>query len=332
VGTDKRERQKTNRQLKLEEMAREARKRKTKRRALQIGIGIPALILLVFGAVRLFGDDSSDTVSPGATTVTTVAVDASSTTVAGATTVPGSVVPCPAADGSSAKMTSFPAAPQTCIDPSKTYTIEVDTTLGSYTAELYPTKAPLAVNSFVFLARYHYFDGTPCHRIITGFVIQCGDPTGSGTGGPGYSFADELPAAGEYKLGSIAMANSGANTNGSQFFVISGDQGIALPPSYSLFGQVTEGLDVVAALDAVGSSGGTPTTPITINKVTVTESAGAASDTSTTVASTDQSTDDTTETTDESTDTTDDTETTSKATTTTAASAKTTTTVATTGS
>ena len=331
MGTDKRERQKTNRQLKLEEMAREARRRKTKRRALQIGIGIPALILVVFGAVRLFGDDSSDKVTtPLDTTVTTVAGDASSTTVAGATTVPGTVVPCPAADGSSAKMTTFPAAPQTCIDPSKTYTIEVDTTLGSYTAELYPAKAPLAVNSFVFLARYHYFDGTPCHRIITGFVIQCGDPTGSGTGGPGYSFADELPAAGEYKLGSIAMANSGPNTNGSQFFVISGDQGIALPPQYTLFGQVTEGLDVVAALDAVGSQGGTPTTAVTINKVTVTETAGAAADTSTSTAdSAAAATDATSSDTSDSTATT---ATTAKATTTTAAAKTTTTVAATTGS
>lgn len=267
MGTDKRERQKTNRQLKLEEMAKEARRRSTKRRALQIGIGIPALILIVFGAVRIFGDDSSDTVSPLDSTATSASV-------------PGDVVPCPAADGSSEKLSTFPAAPQTCIDPSKTYTIEVDTTLGSYTAELYPDKAPLAVNSFVFLAEYHYFDGTPCHRIIPGFVVQCGDPTGSGSGGPGYTFADELPAAGEYKLGSIAMANSGPNTNGSQFFVISGDQGIALPPQYTLFGQVTEGLDVVAALDAVGSPSGTPTTAVTINKVTVTEGpAGESSST-----------------------------------------------------
>ena len=288
----------------------------------------------MFGLVRLLDDGSDDTVAPidttATSTATTIAGDASSTTVAGATTVPGGVVPCPAADGSSAKTSSFPAAPQTCIDPSKTYTIEVDTTLGSYTAELYPAKAPLAVNSFVFLARYHYFDGISCHRIITGFVIQCGDPTGTGSGGPGYSFADELPAAGEYKLGSIAMANSGPNTNGSQFFVISGDQGIALPPQYTLFGQVTEGLDVVAALDAVGSQSGTPTTSVTINKVTVTETAGAAADTSTSTAdSTATSTDGTSG---DTTDTSDSTATTAKATTTTAA-AKTTTTVAlTTGS
>lgn len=292
MGTDKRERQKTNRQLKLEEMAREARKRKTKRRALQIGIGIPALILLVFGAVRLFGsDDTNSTTSPGDATATTVAGDATSTTAAGATTVPGGVVACPAADGSSERLSNFPAAPQTCIDPSKTYTVKVDTNLGSYTAELYPDKAPLAVNSFVFLARYHYFDNTPCHRIITGFVIQCGDPTGLGNGGPGYSFADELPAAGEYKVGSLAMANSGPDTNGSQFFVITGPQGVALEPKYSLFGQVTEGLDVVSKIDGVGSAdtSGKSSEPVTIDKVTVTETPAEGS--TATSDATDSSTD-----------------------------------------
>ena len=255
-------------------MAREARKQKTKKRGLQIGIGIPLLIVLVFVVVRLVGSDNSTstisgaTVAVGAESSTSVATDASSTTVAGTATN----VACPAEDGSSAPVTSFLAAPDMCIDTTKTYTVTVETSLGSYTAELDAAKAPKTVNNFVYLARYHYFDNTPCHRIITGFVIQCGEPTGSGTGGPGYSFPDELPTAGEYKLGSLAMANSGADTNGSQFFVISGDSGIALPPKYSLFGQVTSGLDIVAKLDAVGSAGGTPSTAVTITKVTVTES------------------------------------------------------------
>jgi peptidyl-prolyl cis-trans isomerase B (cyclophilin B) len=274
VGTDKRERQKANRQLKLEEMAREARKQKTKKRGLQIGIGIPLLIVLVFVLVRLVGNNDSTSTISGTTLAaasgssTTAAADASSTTPAG----PATPLACPADDGSSAPVTSFPAAPDMCIDTTKTYTVTVETSLGSYTAKLDATKAPKTVNNFVYLALYHYFDNTPCHRVITGFVIQCGDPTGTGTGGPGYEFADELPAAGEYKLGSLAMANSGADTNGSQFFVISGDSGIALPPQYSLFGQVTSGLDVVAKLDAAGSPGGTPTTPVTITKVTVTSS------------------------------------------------------------
>ena len=108
--------------------------------------------------------------------------------------------------------------------------------------------------------------------------MQCGDPTATGSGGPGYSFADELPQAGEYKLGSIAMANSGPNTNGSQFFIITGDQGVTLPPSYTLFGQVTSGLDTtVPALNAASNpdpaANGVPTLePLIIVSVVITES------------------------------------------------------------
>lgn len=131
--------------------------------------------------------------------------------------------------------------------------------------------APLTVNNFVFLARYHYFDGIVFHRIIPGFVLQGGDPTGTGTGGPGYRFADELPQPGRYELGSLAMANAGPDTNGSQFFVISGPSGMRLPPQYSLFGKVVSGLDVVAAIDAVGTQSGTPTERVTIESVTISE-------------------------------------------------------------
>lgn len=260
-------------------MARDARKRKTKKRALQIGIGIPALILVVFGLVRLFGPaDTTPTITAvSSTTLSATDVGSSlpSTTAAVSSATPstiaGGAYPCPPVDGSAARVVVFPKAPPSCLDSTKTYSVAVTTNLGSYTADLDAAKAPLTVNSFVYLARYHFFDSTPCHRIIPGFVIQCGSPDGTGTGGPGFSFADELPAAGQYKLGSLAMANSGANTNGSQFFVISGDQGIALPPKYSLFGQVTSGLDTVSKLDAVGSAGGTPTTAATIESITVTE-------------------------------------------------------------
>jgi len=107
----------------------------------------------------------------------------------------------------------------------------------------------------VFLARNNYFDDTACHRVIQDFVAQCGDPTATGRGGPGYQFDDELPEAGAYEVGSIAMANSGPDTNGSQFFIISGPNGAALPPLYSLFGAVSgDGdLDVVAEMNARGS-------------------------------------------------------------------------------
>lgn len=278
MGTDKRERQKANRQLKLEEMAKEARKRKTKRRGLQIGIGIPAAIALVFGLVYLFGNDDEAAPAVSDATSTTVLDPTATSTDLGAVSsidpisTGAAPLPCPEADGSSDKVETFPAAPEMCIDVTKTYTVDVETNKGNYTAVLDPTKAPLAVNSFVYLARYHYFDDVSCHRVMTDFVVQCGDPTATGSGGPGYSFADELPAAGEYKLGSLAMANSGADTNGSQFFVISGDQGIALPPKYTLFGQVTEGLDTVEAINALAQPDEKPSEPVTMTKVTVTES------------------------------------------------------------
>ena len=114
------------------------------------------------------------------------------------------------------------------------------------------------MNSFVFLARYHYYDGVIFHRIIPGFVLQGGDPTGTGTGGPGYKFEDELPAPGRYQIGSLAMANAGPDTNGSQFFIISGPDGVRLPPQYALFGAVVSGGDVVTAIDALGTRSGKP--------------------------------------------------------------------------
>jgi peptidylprolyl isomerase len=160
-----------------------------------------------------------------------------------------------------------------CIDPKHRYVGEMVTSKGAMTIALDPLAAPRTVNSFVFLARYHYFDGIVFHRIIPGFVLQGGDPTGTGTGGPGYQFADELPKAGRYEVGSLAMANAGPNTNGSQFFVISGPDGVRLPPSYSLFGKVVKGLDTVAVIDAVGTKSGKPTETVTIESLTIFESA-----------------------------------------------------------
>ena len=177
----------------------------------------------------------------------------------------------PAADGSSPQRRSFKGEPPIFIDPAKRYTATMATSKGSMTIALDPQAAPRTVNSFVFLARYHYFDGIVFHRVIPGFVLQGGDPTGTGTGGPGYKFADELPAPGRYELGSLAMANAGPDTNGSQFFIISGRDGMGLPPSYSLFGKVVAGLDTVAAIDAVGSRSGKTTEKVTIESVTITE-------------------------------------------------------------
>jgi cyclophilin family peptidyl-prolyl cis-trans isomerase len=165
----------------------------------------------------------------------------------------------------------FDAEPPMGIDPAKRYTADMKTSKGQMTIALDPNAAPRTVNSFVFLARSGYYDGVIFHRIIPGFMAQGGDPTGTGTGGPGYQFADELPAPGRYEIGSIAMANAGPNTNGSQFFIISGPDGVRLPPSYSLFGKVVSGLETVAALDSVGTRSGSPTERVTIESVTITE-------------------------------------------------------------
>ncbi|HIM65088.1 MAG TPA: peptidylprolyl isomerase [Acidimicrobiia bacterium] len=158
------------------------------------------------------------------------------------------------------------------IDVEKTYTAEMVTSLGTMTIHLDPIRAPETVNNFVFLARWRYYDGIVFHRVIKGFMIQGGDPEGSGSGGPGYRFKDELPAPGRYELGSLAMANAGPNTNGSQFFVITGASGVRLPPSYSLFGKAVSGFEVAQAIEQVATGpGDRPLTDVVIESVTITE-------------------------------------------------------------
>jgi peptidyl-prolyl cis-trans isomerase B (cyclophilin B) len=279
VGTDKRERQKANRQLKLEEMVRDARKARFKRRALQIGIGIPLAIAAVFGLARLFGSSDSSNVASD------VSVNTSSTLAPVVTTIgtpptpdATGAFPCPAADGSAGRVVDFPAAPPTCIAPDKTYTAVVETNKGSYTMSLDAVNSPQNVNMFVYLARYHFYDNTVCHRAIKDFMVQCGDPTGTGTGGAGFAIPVEAPTSGKYELGTVAMAKAqGATTNDSQFFVVTGAQGAALPAEYSLLGQVTDGFDTtVRALEAAAdpsAPNGVPTLEqIFITNVTITES------------------------------------------------------------
>ena len=178
----------------------------------------------------------------------------------------------PNPDGSSEQRQKFSGPPPMLIDPAKTYAATVVTSKGTLEIILDARAAPVTVNSFVFLARWHYYDGIAFHRVIPGFVLQGGDPTGSGSGGPGYRFDDELPKPGRYEMGSLAMANSGPNTNGSQFFVISGPDGMRLPPLYALFGKVVKGLDVVATINDTGSPSGKPREHVVIESVTITES------------------------------------------------------------
>jgi len=177
----------------------------------------------------------------------------------------------PALDGSSEKAQKFSGEPPMIIDPAKRYTAEMVTSKGTMVIALDAIAAPKTVNHFVFLARYHYYEGVVFHRVIPGFMLQGGDPTGNGTGGPGYRFADELPKPGRYELGSLAMANAGPDTNGSQFFIISGPSGVGLPPLYSLFGKVIAGDEVISAIEAVGSHSGKTAETVTILSVTITE-------------------------------------------------------------
>ena len=269
MGTDKRNRKKENRRQRLDDLAKQQQRKRTRKLATRAAIFI-AVVVGVALIISVSG--GSDSTSTNDTTV-----DSTATAPVEGRAITGET-PCPAVDGSEARAATFENAPSNCLDASKTYTAVVTTNKGEFSIVLDQNKAPLAANSFVTLARYKYFDNTQCHRAILDFVVQCGDPTATGSGGPGYSFADELPQAGEYKLGSIAMANSGSNTNGSQFFIITGDQGITLPPSYTLFGQVTSGLDTtVPALNAASNpdpaaNGVPPLEIITIVSVVITES------------------------------------------------------------
>jgi peptidylprolyl isomerase len=165
---------------------------------------------------------------------------------------------------------------ETKIDAAKSYTADLETSHGTISVEFFPEDAPVTVNNFISLAREGYYDGTPFHRIVKGFVIQGGDPTGTGTGGPGYKFKDEKVVK-DYERGVLAMANAGPNTNGSQFFIVLENLAGKLPKNYTIFGKVTAGLDAVDAIASVptkrGPSGeqSTPTEPVTLNKVTVSE-------------------------------------------------------------
>jgi len=159
----------------------------------------------------------------------------------------------------------------------KKYSGTLETNKGAIEVEFFPEDAPQTVNNFVVLAQDGYYDGTPFHRIVQGFVIQGGDPTGTGSGGPGYQFADE-PVSRDYKAGTLAMANAGPNTNGSQFFIVLEDLRGKLPKNYTIFGRVTGGQDVVQRIaqtptrrSATGEQSA-PTEPVTLERVTIQES------------------------------------------------------------
>lgn len=229
-------------------------------------IGVIALIALGTVLFQQFGgdDDGEDrsnqsAVGPGASELngSPPAVGASGTASASPATSLG--MPLSASECWSEEPTTsgggppqWSEAPQQVIDPVRTYTATIETTAGTIVVDLDQEAAPVTVNNFACLASAGYYDDTPFHRIILDFVIQGGDPTGTGTGGPGYQFPDELPE-GEtpYVRGTLAMANSGPDTNGSQFFIVHQDQPAGFPKDYSIFGQVSQGLEIIDALAAM---------------------------------------------------------------------------------
>ena len=176
---------------------------------------------------------------------------------------------------------SWSEPPAMEIDENKSYSAEVTTSKGTFTIELFAKDAPITVNNFVFLSKQGYYDNVIFHRIMESFMIQTGDPLGNGTGGPGYRFEDETEGSPyQYEPGIVAMANAGPDTNGSQFFICTGDDSLLLnnQPNYTIFGKITDGMDVVKQIAAtpveVGPSGemSSPTEKVTIESVKINES------------------------------------------------------------
>ncbi|WP_438347683.1 peptidylprolyl isomerase [Paenibacillus sp. FA6] len=168
---------------------------------------------------------------------------------------------------------SWSSPPEMEIDTTKSYEAEMTTSKGTFTFELFAKDAPLTVNNFVFLARQGFYNDVIFHRIIESFMIQGGDPSGTGTGGPGYQFEDEKTTY-KYEPGIVAMANAGPNTNGSQFFICTGEDSLSLDmqPNYTIFGKITSGMDVVLDIAATPVTvGDFPTETIQITDIKITE-------------------------------------------------------------
>ena len=267
MPSDKRARQRAAREARL---AAEAQSQK-RRKQIRNGIIFVVIAGVIVGIVFLVSGNNNNTVaskSNVSSTTTTVAAgkgsDAKLQAQANAAAVKAG---CPASPKTptAAASQKYTAAPPMTIDTSKTYTATFKTTTGTFEASLDATAAPKTVNNFVFLANKGYYNCGSFFRVIPGFVLQTGNPqqTNAGTE-PGYTIPDELPAkaanpAQQYPLGSLVMANTGSpNTGGSQFFIVSGTQGEALPNTYSLFGQVTSGLSVVNTINDQGSTSGIP--------------------------------------------------------------------------
>ena len=263
----KRERQRQNREAARAAQLEAARQAKRKQSAVRLAVvAALAVVLAVLAAALFSGDGDNDTTAAGDSTTTTSGPATTTTENAALAAIQCNDTKPP----EKPDRPTFTEPPAMMIDPAKKYTAIMDTSCGKITIELDAKGAPKTVNNFVFLARKDFYDGLTFHRVVDDFVIQGGDPEGTGGGGPGYEFEDELPQDG-YKLGSLAMANSGANTNGSQFFIVTGEEGTQLPNQYSRFGMVTEGLEVAQKLESFAQPDQKPSRPLYIFDIEIKE-------------------------------------------------------------
>ena len=259
MPSEKRARQRALRNQKLAIQERRAHRRRLGRRT------ISALVVvgIIIGLVVVLSNGSGKK-NPSASGTTTT-----STLVPTSTTTPVAVAPvCPPATavGAAKRVIAFTTAPPTCVTANSVFDATVKTDVGTFVFRMDTATSPKAVNNFVFLARYHFYDGIIFHRVIPGFVVQGGDPTGTGSGGPGYSFTGNTPPkscttkANCYATGDVALANSGTpSSDGSQFFIVVPGGAGSLQDNYTVIGKVLSGMSVVNAIAADGSSSGTPT-------------------------------------------------------------------------
>jgi peptidyl-prolyl cis-trans isomerase B (cyclophilin B) len=219
------------------------------------------MVLIALLAVLVFagcGDDDSGSADSGG----------------GGETAAKSDQECAEVEAPAAKPDGGAKKPTAKLDPAKTYEVEFKTSCGSFTVTLDVKGAPSTAASFAELARSGFYDDTTFHRIVPGFVIQGGDPTGSGMGGPGYKTVDKPPSTAAYTRGVVSMAKSAAEapgTAGSQFYVVTGaDAG--LPPEYAIVGEVTAGMDTVMRIDALGTPTEQPSRPVVVEQASVSSS------------------------------------------------------------
>jgi peptidylprolyl isomerase len=259
MGTDKRARKREARAAR-----EEALRQRRNRRLIAVGVVVLVVVGMAFYASR----DKEE---------------GSGTPVADATKAPAEAA-CDAEAPETPSPKQYNAPPKMALDDGVDYGAVIHTSCGDITMDLLEDEAPLTVNNFVFLARDGFYDGLTWHRIVSNFVIQGGDPEGTGQGGPGYQFADELPKkASDYVYGAVAMANSGPDTNGSQFFIVvhePADKPAGLQALYSLFGKADkasfETIGEIARQETMGGNdpaqADMPVTPVYIESIEITES------------------------------------------------------------